>query len=75
MAKKNKKRNVVPCEQPVRPRVLEQQIIYAKVPSGIPIAKPASNIQLIPVVQPIAMVPYSTQAQPLSIMDEFEEEY
>ena len=73
MARKNKKRIAQQQEVVAKPRNVEQQIIYAKVPSGIPIAKPASNIQLIPVIQPIAMVPYSTQAQPISVIDD--EEY
>lgn len=43
-------------------------------PTGRPVAvaKPSSQIQLTPIVQPIAMVPYSTQQQPiLSDMDEY----
>jgi hypothetical protein len=42
-------------------------------PTGRPIAvaRPSSQIQLTPIVQPIAMVPYSTQQQPiLSDMDQ-----
>lgn len=42
-------------------------------PTGRPVAvaKPSSQIQLTPIVQPIAMVPYSTQQQPiLSDMDD-----
>lgn len=75
MAKKNKK-NVMK-QKPVRPvrRQQEEQVVYAKVPSGIPIAKPASNIQLTPIVQPVAFVPYSTESQPLLVMDEEYEEY
>ncbi|NCA92741.1 hypothetical protein EOM82_05760 [bacterium] len=36
-------------------------------PLGIPmaVAKPSFNIQMTPIVQPIAMVPYSSQQQPL----------
>lgn len=36
----------------------------------VPIAKPADFIQLTPIVQPIALVPYSTQAQPLATFDD-----
>ncbi len=36
----------------------------------VPIAKPADFIQLTPVVQPVAMVPYSTQAQPMATFDD-----
>lgn len=40
-------------------------------PTGtVPVAKPASNIQLTPIVQPVAMVPYSTQNQPILTDDE-----
>lgn len=37
----------------------------------VPVAKPADFIQLTPVVQPIPIVPYSTQLQPLA---QFEDE-
>ncbi len=36
----------------------------------VPIAKHADFIQLTPVVQPVAMVPYSTQAQPMATFDD-----
>ncbi len=40
-------------------------------PTGvIPVARPASNIQLTPIIQPVSFVPYSTQAQPLYTEDE-----
>lgn len=38
----------------------------------VPVAKPASNIQLTPIVQPVSFVPYSSQGQPLYTMDENE---
>ena len=37
----------------------------------VPVAKPADFIQLTPVVQPIPIVPYSSQMQPLA---QFEDE-
>lgn len=40
----------------------------------VPVAKPADFIQLTPIVQPIPIVPYSTQLQPLAQFEE-EEEY
>lgn len=75
MARKNKKNKNNIEVQRVAPRrqYMEPEIIYARVPSGIPIAKPASNIQLTPVVQPVAFVPYSTGSQPLLVMDEYDE--
>lgn len=36
----------------------------------VPVAKPADFIQLTPVVQPLSLVPYSTQEQPLAEFDE-----
>ena len=76
MAKKKNKTAIQnqQAERPVK-RVPREQIIYAKVPSGIPIAQPASNIQLTPIVQPVAFVPYSTSRQPLVVMDEVYEGY
>ncbi len=44
----------------------------------VPVAAPADMIQLTPVVQPIPVVPYSTQMQPLAQFDdadEYGEEY
>ncbi len=39
----------------------------------VPVAKPADFIQLTPVVQPIPIVPYSTQSQPLAQFEEDDE--
>ncbi len=36
----------------------------------VPVARPADFIQLTPIVQPIPLVPYSTQEQPMA---EFED--
>ncbi len=49
---------------------------WKKVSNGIvPVAKPAEYIQLTPIVQPIPLVPYSTQLQPLAMYDDgFEDE-
>lgn len=38
-----------------------------------PVAQPAKAVQLTPIIQPIAFVPYSTQDQPLYMYDEEEE--
>lgn len=40
----------------------------------VPVAPPADFIQLTPIVQPIPLVPYSTQMQPLATFDD-EEDY
>lgn len=71
MSKKNKK-NIMQPEAPAR-RPVGPQIIYGRVPSGIAVARPAANIQLTPIVQPIAFVPYSTGGQPLLVMDEYDD--
>jgi|AGTN01.3.fsa_nt_gi hypothetical protein len=36
----------------------------------VPVAKPADFIQLTPIVQPIPLVPYSSQLQPIAQFDE-----
>jgi len=36
----------------------------------VPIAPPSDFIQLTPIVQPIPLVPYSTQLQPLAIFED-----
>jgi hypothetical protein len=38
----------------------------------VPVARPADFIQLTPIVQPLPIVPYSTQLQPLAMFDEEE---
>lgn len=40
----------------------------------VPIARPADHIQLTPIVQPIPLVPYSTQLQPLAMYDDEDDE-
>lgn len=71
MSRKSKK---LQKEQEMRMQQLRAQqqqpmtrIICQPMANGFPMAvAPASNfIQLTPIVQPIAMVPYSTQQQPL----------
>lgn len=72
MAKKNKKK--------VEEMIVEQVQYTPRRPSvsfrvmnncgPVPIAKPADFIQLTPIVQPIAIVPYSTQAQPMATFDD-----
>lgn len=41
----------------------------------VPVAKPADFIQLTPVVQPIPIVPYSSQMQPLAQFEDDDEYY
>lgn len=41
----------------------------------VPVARPADFIQLTPVVQPIPLVPYSTQGQPLAQFEDEDEEF
>ena len=42
----------------------------AKAAAAVPVARPADYIQLTPIVQPIPLVPYSTQLQPLAMYDD-----
>jgi hypothetical protein len=39
----------------------------------VPVAKPADFIQLTPIVQPIPLVPYSTQNQPLAHIEDYDD--
>lgn len=50
---------------------------WKRVSSGpVPVARPSDNIQLTPIVQPIPLVPYSTQLQPLAMYDDgLEDDY
>ncbi len=50
----------VPVQQ--QPRV---RYVLGKVGGSVPVAPPSSHIQLTPIIQPVAMVPYATQQQPL----------
>lgn len=71
MAKKQKRdENLSRPAQPsgYRPRVTFKVMNNCGV---VPVAKPADFIQLTPVVQPISLIPYSTQEQPMA---EFEDE-
>lgn len=52
-----------------------QQMFYGRVPSMIPIAPPSHSIQLTPIVQPIALVPYSTQQQPICTVNDDDNYY
>ena len=61
-----KKRDYVnqPAPEDVKPAGPQQ---------NVPVAAPTKVVQLTPIVQPIAFVPYSTQEQPLFMYDD--EEY
>ncbi|MBR2349849.1 MAG: hypothetical protein IKA77_04430 [Clostridia bacterium] len=50
---------------------------WQKVSNGpVPVARPADYIQLTPIVQPIPLVPYSSQLQPLAMYEDgLEEDY
>ncbi len=56
-------------------RKKERTASWQKVPGVVPIARPADHIQLTPIVQPIPLVPYSTQRQPLATYVDDEEYY
>lgn len=73
MAKKNKKVENVEVPTAVETPAVRRPSVSFRVMNNcgpVPIAKPADFIQLTPVVQPVAMVPYSTQAQPMATFDD-----
>lgn len=72
MAKKNK-----PAPEPVQPvqDYVRRPSVSFRVMNNcapVPVARPADFIQLTPIVQPLPIVPYSTQLQPLAQFDEEE---
>jgi len=70
MAKKKKVEEEVVVEQaPVQKRPSVSFRVMNNC-GPVPIAKPADFIQLTPIVQPVALVPYSTQAQPMATFDD-----
>ena len=72
MAKKSKKITVEEAAAP-EVQVVKRPSVSFRVMNNcgpVPIAKPADFIQLTPVVQPVAMIPYSTQAQPMATFDD-----
>ena len=56
--------------EPIRKRTIKPVYRIINPTGTVPVAKPSSNIQLTPIVQPVAMVPYSTQNQPILTDDE-----
>ncbi len=70
MAKKDKKVEEVVVAQEAAPKRPSVSFRVMNNCGPVPIAKPADFIQLTPVVQPVAMVPYSTQAQPMATFDD-----
>lgn len=59
----------------MQPRRVMRPVYQIINPTGtVPVARPASNIQLTPIVQPVSFVPYSTQAQPM-LTDESDYDY
>lgn len=66
MAKKSKKFT----EQPKRKKVMKPVYRIVNPTGTVPVAKPSSNIQLTPIVQPVSFIPYSTQSQPILTDDE-----
>lgn len=73
MAKKNK---VTLAPEPVFQPAPARPSVSFRVMNNcapVPVAKPADFIQLTPIVQPLPIVPYSTQLQPLAQFDEEED--
>jgi hypothetical protein len=72
MSRKNKQAPVSaqPDQEYVRRPSVSFRVMNNCAP--VPVARPADFIQLTPIVQPLAIVPYSTQLQPLAQFDEEE---
>lgn len=73
MSKKSKKEVEVNVQEE-RPVVRKPRVVFRVMNNcaPVPVAAPADFIQLTPVVQPIPIVPYSSQAQPLAQFDDGE---
>ena len=76
MSKKSKKEAEVQVE-PERPVERKPRVTFRVMNNcaPVPVAAPADFIQLTPVVQPIPIVPYSSQAQPLAQFEDDGEYY
>jgi len=73
MSKKNKQYAAPVAEQ--QPYAVRRPSVSFRVMNNcapVPVARPADFIQLTPIVQPLPIVPYSTQLQPLAMFDEEE---
>lgn len=71
MSKKNKQtavEEVVVQPSPIRRPSVSFRVMNNCAP--VPVARPADFVQLTPIVQPLPIVPYSTQLQPLAQFDE-----
>ena len=73
MSKKSKQEAEVNVQEE-RPVVRKPRVVFRVMNNcaPVPVAAPADFIQLTPIVQPIPLVPYSTQLQPLAT---YEDEY
>ncbi|MDR3294072.1 MAG: hypothetical protein LBT20_08240 [Clostridiales bacterium] len=71
MAKKNKKAVEAPAPAPVE-QPKGPTIVYRTLPNPAPVAisAPTPIMQINPIVQPIALVPYGTQNQPILQVEE-----
>lgn len=70
MAKKKQEVQAVAPQPAVRRPSVSFRVMNNCAP--VPVARPADFIQLTPIVQPLPIVPYSTQLQPLAMFDEEE---
>ena len=76
MARKNKKKQAAIVEQPVAPMRKMPQMGGMPGMCPYPVAPPSRIVQLPPIVQPIVMVPFSSQQQPVaSSFDEDDDDF
>lgn len=77
MSKKRKQQEELAMQQamqqqqiPVRPVMPQVRFRIMSNSAPVPVARPADFIQLTPIVQPVPLVPYSSQMQPLAQYDD-----
>lgn len=77
MSKKSKKaeQESIQAEQRAARRAPRVEFRVMNNCAPVPVARPADFIQLTPVVQPIPIVPYSTQLQPLAQFEDEDDMY
>jgi hypothetical protein len=78
MSRKSRKEERL-LEQERQPYYMEEPMFYGQVPGLIPVAAPSQQaIQLAPIIQPIALVPYGTQQkqqQPVQSIEDDDYDY
>ncbi|MFA5450236.1 MAG: hypothetical protein WC292_07370 [Clostridia bacterium] len=69
-ARAEEERLAATTKKTVKKPIISYRVMNNSAP--VPVAKPSDFIQLTPIVQPVPIVPYSSQLQPLAMFDEEE---